>query len=125
MPQGNRRGPDGMGPMTGRGMGYCTGHDGPGYMYSPNNMHQMYQMHRGRAFGGRGGGMRGMRRGFPGSFDMDYGYAGRAPRNLSGDEVEMLKDDLEYLRTQMSDTETRIQELEISTSGEASEDTTS
>ena len=30
MPQGNRTGPDGRGPMTGRRMGYCLGNDFPG-----------------------------------------------------------------------------------------------
>ncbi len=32
MPRGDRTGPSGMGPMTGRGMGYCAGFDRPGYM---------------------------------------------------------------------------------------------
>ncbi|MGM0627498.1 MAG: DUF5320 domain-containing protein [Candidatus Fermentibacterota bacterium] len=31
MPAGDRTGPDGFGPMTGRGLGYCTGHAAPGY----------------------------------------------------------------------------------------------
>ena len=31
MPRGNKRGPEGAGPMTGRGMGYCAGYDVPGY----------------------------------------------------------------------------------------------
>jgi len=30
MPGGDRTGPIGMGPMTGRGMGYCTGFTGFG-----------------------------------------------------------------------------------------------
>ena len=30
MPQGNGRGPMGMGPMTGRAAGYCVGADRPG-----------------------------------------------------------------------------------------------
>lgn len=32
MPRGDRRGPDGMGPMTGRGLGYCAGYEQPGFM---------------------------------------------------------------------------------------------
>ncbi|MFP4012305.1 MAG: DUF5320 domain-containing protein, partial [Spirochaetaceae bacterium] len=32
MPRGDRRGPDGFGPMTGRGLGYCAGYETPGYM---------------------------------------------------------------------------------------------
>lgn len=31
MPRGDRTGPAGEGPMTGRGQGYCSGSDAPGY----------------------------------------------------------------------------------------------
>ncbi|QSZ26989.1 DUF5320 domain-containing protein [Aceticella autotrophica] len=31
MPRGNGTGPMGMGPRTGRGMGYCSGYNVPGY----------------------------------------------------------------------------------------------
>ena len=31
MPRGDKRGPNGMGPMTGRGLGYCAGYDAPGF----------------------------------------------------------------------------------------------
>jgi len=31
MPAGNKTGPQGMGPRTGRGAGYCAGNDSPGY----------------------------------------------------------------------------------------------
>lgn len=31
MPSGDRSGPEGKGPMTGRGRGYCAGYDRPGY----------------------------------------------------------------------------------------------
>lgn len=31
MPRGNHTGPMGMGPMSGRGAGYCTGNEMPGY----------------------------------------------------------------------------------------------
>jgi hypothetical protein len=30
MPRGDRTGPNGQGPMTGRGRGYCSGSDAPG-----------------------------------------------------------------------------------------------
>lgn len=42
MPRGDRTGPWGAGPMTGRGLGYCTGYDAPGYVRG------------GVGFGGRG-----------------------------------------------------------------------
>ena len=32
MPGGDRTGPAGMGPMTGRGAGFCAGYPMPGYM---------------------------------------------------------------------------------------------
>ena len=32
MPSGDGTGPDGIGPMTGRGLGYCTGYSTPGFM---------------------------------------------------------------------------------------------
>src|SRR5690554_1072339 len=32
MPRGNGRGPCGMGPMTGRGAGFCAGYGAPGYV---------------------------------------------------------------------------------------------
>lgn len=32
MPFGDRTEPRGLGPMTGRAMGYCGGYPGPGYM---------------------------------------------------------------------------------------------
>ena len=32
MPGGDRTGPAGMGPMTGRAAGYCAGYPVPGYM---------------------------------------------------------------------------------------------
>ncbi|MBN1177251.1 MAG: DUF5320 domain-containing protein [Dehalococcoidales bacterium] len=31
MPAGDRTGPQGMGPMTGRGQGYCSGSGRPGF----------------------------------------------------------------------------------------------
>jgi hypothetical protein len=33
MPFGNGTGPAGMGPMTGRGLGYCAGYSVPGYRF--------------------------------------------------------------------------------------------
>jgi hypothetical protein len=35
MPRGNGTGPMGMGPRTGRGMGYCSGYNVPGYVIRP------------------------------------------------------------------------------------------
>ena len=53
MPRGNRTGPMGWGPQTGRGLGYCAGFSSPGYTKGSG-------MGIGRGYGGgrgwRGGG---------------------------------------------------------------------
>ncbi len=61
MSRGDGTGPEGLGPMTGRGLGYCTGHATPGFAKAGGR-----GLARGR---GRGIG-RGLARGFRG---------GRAP----------------------------------------------
>jgi hypothetical protein len=33
MPAGNRTGPWGLGPRTGRGLGYCSGYRAPGFVF--------------------------------------------------------------------------------------------
>lgn len=35
MPGGDRTGPAGYGPLTGRGLGYCAGYSVPGFMNRP------------------------------------------------------------------------------------------
>ena len=55
MPGGDRTGPMGLGPMTGRAAGYCAGYPVPGFMNAVG----------GRGFGGWGGrGGRGRRNWF-------------------------------------------------------------
>lgn len=52
MPRGNRSGPMGMGPMTGRGQGYCSGYDAPGYAYPGHHTRGMRRAWRGRGWFG-------------------------------------------------------------------------
>lgn len=74
MPAGDRTGPWGLGPMTGRGMGYCAGLPGPGFMFPGPGMG--FGRGFGRGFGfGRG---RGFRRGGFGRF-WDYPYPPMMP----------------------------------------------
>ncbi len=54
MPRGDRTGPYGDGPMTGRGVGYCAGSDAPGYAAPGPGMGRGAW----RAWGGRGRGYR-------------------------------------------------------------------
>ena len=56
MPGGDRTGPNGMGPMTGRGAGYCAGYQVPGYT-NPVGSRGFGAFGRGRGMGrGRGRG---------------------------------------------------------------------
>ena len=67
MPRGDRTGPNGAGPMTGRRAGFCAGNNLPGYA-NPNN------------FGYGGGGQFGYRGG--GGGGRGGGGGGRGRRNM-------------------------------------------
>lgn len=51
MPGGNGTGPMGMGPMTGRGMGYCAGYTRPGFVNPGFGHGTGWGRGRGRGFG--------------------------------------------------------------------------
>lgn len=53
MPFGDRTGPQGFGPRTGRGMGYCSGYSAPGFM-NPGPGFGGFGFGRGRGCFGRG-----------------------------------------------------------------------
>jgi len=64
MPRGDRTGPLGEGPMTGRGLGYGGGYDTPGYTKGPGRgLGLGLGFGRGRGFFGRGPGL-GLGRGY-------------------------------------------------------------
>ncbi len=127
MPRGDRTGPAGAGPMTGRGAGYCTGHGMPGYMNPVP----------GRGFGGRGagpglgrgGGRRGG--GFGGRGWRHRYYATGLPGWMrcgmpapvpgmppAGQEKEMLRQQAEALRSEIDLINKRLSELEAAEAGE-------
>lgn len=57
MPRGDKTGPQGAGPMTGRAAGYCAGYPVPGYMNPGLGYGRGWGRGRGRGFGrgwGRG-----------------------------------------------------------------------
>jgi len=117
MPGGDRTGPTGMGPMTGRRAGYCAGYPAPGYS----------GFAFGRGFGrGRGGG-RGQRNwfhmtgltgwqrggyGHPYYADMSYGMPYNSPYAPPASELDALKGQAEYFKTALDDIKNRIEELE-------------
>jgi hypothetical protein len=122
MPGGDRTGPLGMGPRTGRAAGYCGGYDTPGYA---NPFPRGGGFNRPRYYGGGGG--RGHRHwfyatGLPGYVRAAQGipaWGGAAgpgpyapPPTVPGDELEILKSQAEYLNKALSDIKSRIDKLE-------------
>lgn len=107
MPRGDRTGPEGFGPLTGRRMGYCVENDRPGFA----NINTGY----GRGFMGvqgygRGMGM-GFRRGYGRGMGRGYGnfYPENAPnvseKTVLENEIRTLKDQLSSLEKQLSNVE--------------------
>ena len=50
MPRGDGTGPQGQGPRTGRGAGFCAGTDQPGYVSSPGGGRRFRQWGGGRGW---------------------------------------------------------------------------
>ena len=118
MPGGDRTGPMGQGPMTGRGAGYCAGFGMPGY--ANPGLGRGYGRGYGMGFGrgyGRGGG-RGFRHwfwatGLPGWARSGWGvgaYAPPAPMT-DQDELDMLKAQAAQLQQNLQQINQRIDEL--------------
>jgi hypothetical protein len=117
MPRGDHTGPMGMGPMTGRGRGYCSGSGAPGYA-APGP-------ERGFGMGGgwgRGmGGGRGRRSmffssGLPGW--LRFGPFG-APYQAPDPEAEkqLLKNRADALQSQLDQIRKRLEDIEGGASG--------
>jgi hypothetical protein len=119
MPGGDRTGPRGFGPMTGRGAGYCAGYSVPGYA---NPIPGRGGFGFGRGFGrgrgwfgrgfGRGWGYRYYAAGYP-------GYVGPAPdpylyaQELAPkDEIKILNDQAELIKNELQEIQNRIKTLE-------------
>lgn len=101
MPRGDRTGPSGMGPMTGRAFGYCAGYEAPGFITAAGPGRGMARGFGGaRGRGGYGLGMgrgRGYGVGGPGYYGMGPAPIPAAPEN----QKQMLKDELTALEERM------------------------
>jgi hypothetical protein len=125
MPGGDRTGPAGLGPMTGRAAGYCAGYGVPGYI-NPIPGRGFFGRGRGRGWFGRGMG-RGFGRGrgmgyFAGGFP-GWGYYGApvppyAPELNPEEEITLLKEDAEVLKQQLKELQGYIDTLEKAKSQE-------
>jgi len=123
MPGGDRTGPMGAGPRTGRAAGFCTGYGMPGFANPIGGR----GYGRGGGFGFGGGSGRGWRHrffatGVPGGgmgrggwFGSNYGYPqGYAPSPYHEDERAALKDEAEYLKSALDDINRRLDEIQAS-----------
>jgi hypothetical protein len=120
MPRGDRTGPNGQGPMTGRRLGFCTGNDVPGFMET--------------GIGFRGGGrFRAFGRGFGHGFGRGRGFGWRVPiqplvqpsvqltttqainqeqeKQLLEQDRQDIKDEIEILKQEMKNIEQRLKEI--------------
>jgi hypothetical protein len=124
MPRGDGTGPTGMGPFTGRGMGYCAGYGMPGYANSAFGRGFGAGFGRGRGFfggGGRGWRNRFYATGLPGWARYGgYGYAGFPPPAVKPDpemekqalkaQADALEAELEMLRQRLAAVESGMSE---------------
>jgi hypothetical protein len=120
MPRGDRTGPWGQGPMTGRGVGYCAGYDAPGYANPASGWGYGRAWGRGRFAGpgyGRGGGGRGWRHqfyatGVPGWARYGYGPSWGVPTPPTRDqEMESLRREAEWLKQELDAINQRVADL--------------
>jgi hypothetical protein len=102
MPRGDRTGPDGMGPMTGRGLGFCAGFEMPGFMNAGNAR---------RCYGPRGSGRGGLRR--MNCFAANRGYSSFYLANKSVEnEKDFLSKQADYLESQLERVKKRLNDLQ-------------
>ena len=97
MPRGDRTGPQGMGPMTGRAMGQCAGNNASGNVNGP-------------ATGGFGRG-RGLGRGFGRGFGRGAAYGYPQQSMTAGQELEMLRNQANILQQEMNAVQKNIERL--------------
>ena len=113
MPRGDRTGPQGMGPMTGRGAGFCTGNNAPGYMNPGPGMGMRRGGGRGMGMGGGGArGGWGNRNWFRATGLTGWMRAGMgAPWGMGGVAEPTPEQEVEMLRAQASELESALGQI--------------
>ena len=104
MPRGNGTGPEGKGPMTGRGAGFCEGNDVPGYRSGEAGR----GLGRGFGWGGGRGGGRPWRNRFRGR---GFGWMGLGWGRGAVDANEDPPREKRFLRRQLDEIKRRLSEL--------------
>jgi hypothetical protein len=102
MPRGDRTGPYGMGPKTGRRMGFCAGYPDPGFMGPGPGFGMGRGIGRGHGFG-RGRGW--WRTGYGAFWD----YPG--PSFTREDEIAYLENQSKEMKGELNQIKTRLGEL--------------
>ena len=108
MPGGDRTGPEGYGPRTGRSLGYCAGYSSPGFT---NGVPRGRGFGFGRGFWGRGRGF--WRRGYypePHYEPVPY-YWATSPEPSGEDEKSYLEKMVKGLEEEFKAIKERLQEL--------------
>ena len=104
MPRGDRSGPNGMGPMTGRGLGYCNNFENPGFTKGINGGEAGFRRGFGRSFG------RGYGRGFGNQGFSNYpNYP--VQQYSAKDEEKYLESEMDTLKNELKTMEARLSEL--------------
>ncbi len=100
MPRGDGTGPNGMGSMTGRGMGYCAGFNTPGFMNPGFGRIFSRGFGRGRGFGWRA------------RFIQPMSIQQVQPAVITEkEEKQYLESELDILKQEMKEIEGRLKEL--------------
>ncbi len=108
MPRGDRTGPNGMGPRTGRGAGFCSGFDRPGYMNGGAGTGFGYGRGVGRGYG-RGMGYGRSAAGF--GYAPAGGYAAPYAPYSKETEKGYLENEISILKEQLKASEARLTDL--------------
>jgi len=106
MPRGDRRGPEGLGVMTGRGMGFCTGYDTPGFANNAQNYGIGRRARNFQSFG------KGIGRGFGWRSQSAYPVNPVTPEYSKEQEVEILKSQAEAMKASLDSINKRLEDLE-------------
>lgn len=110
MPKGNFNGPMGMGPMSGRGAGFCAGHEAPGFAYPGHHMRGMRRAWHGHGWFGH----HRMPMGYHGWQSMDFAaYEVPYPADMTPEEkMDMLSTREAWLQEQLEEVRKELGDLE-------------
>ena len=109
MPRGDKTGPMGTGPMTGRGAGFCGGNERPGYMTSPGGGPGWSGSCRMGGLGGRG---HGFRHCFKATGLPSWMRFGGITANSQADKLQILKSQADYLSKSLEAVNRRLSAME-------------